>query len=93
MGVLMDASPPWAVRIAEIHRNPRTGAELLVGHLFAPVTRPCTALNPLAERTLVSRDFDQVALPVFRKLAIHNLERAHMDALQVGQVPTAILTL
>ena len=93
IGILIDASPPWAVRIAEIHRNPRMGAELPVGYLFAAVTRPCIALNPLAERTLVSRDFDQVALPVFRELAIHNLERAHMDALPVGQVPTAILTI
>ena len=91
IGVLIDASSPWAVRIAEIHRYPRMGAELLVAYLFAPVTRPCIAIKPLADRTLVSPDFDQVALPVFRELAIHNLERAHMDALQIGSAPTAIL--
>src|SRR5665647_1488215 len=38
IGVLIGASLPWAVRITEIHRNPRVGTELLVvGHLCAPV--------------------------------------------------------
>ena len=39
IGALVGASLPRAVRITEIHRNPRIGAELLVmAHLFAPVT-------------------------------------------------------
>src|SRR5665647_3679674 len=38
VGVLIGASLPWAVRITEIHRNPRIGTELLVvGHLCASV--------------------------------------------------------
>jgi hypothetical protein len=52
--------------------------------------QPTAALHQCAHGAEIGRAFDQVSLPVTRKLTLVDLWRAHMDAQQIGNLASAV---